>query len=301
MSPEEIAGRTLDSGRTFEVLFDEGETPPIQHPALKRYGKLAFPAPPIDRPWVYSNFVQSLDGITSFLGPNFAGSDISQSIDDRWLMDVLRAHADAILTGATTLLDERNARGAESRGIVFQVVDPRVRDLRRDLGRGKERNIIVTGRGNLSWRDLKLFDGNQVEPGIVTTEMGVKNLGALPAHVLLVVAGKGPKVDLPSALRQLRERYDIRYLLCEGGPTLYGSLARGDLVDEKFLTISPIEVGQQVPEEQERLPQETRLDLLRPTTFGGPGFTKTNATWWHWMSCRRIGDHEFNRYRRRRS
>lgn len=301
MSSDENPQRTLDSEQPFKVLFDEGEASPVSHPVLKRYGKLAFPEPPPDRPWVYSNFVQSLDGITSFLGKHFAGSDISQSIDDRWLMDVLRAHADCVLTGASTLLEERNARGANSRGIVFRVVDPLVQHLRHELGRGRERNIIASGRGNLAWRDLKLFDGDQVEPGIVTTELGVKNLGRLPSHVLLVIAGGGPEIDLPLALRQLREAFDIRYLLCEGGPTLYGSLARADLIDEKFVTISPVEVGQQVPEEQERLPHETRLDLVRPTTFGGPGFIKSTATWWRWISSRRIGDHEFNRYRRRRS
>ncbi len=291
----------LNSGRSFEILFDEAEASALDHPAFSRYGNLGFPEPPPGRPWIYSNFVQSLDGITSLLGRHFAGGDISQSADDRWLMDLLRAHADAVLTGATTLLEERNARGADSRGIVFRVVDPEVQELRRQLGFGQERNLIVSGRGNLSWRDLKLFDGEQVEPGILTTELGARNLGALPSHVLLVIAGAGPLVDLPVAMRILREQYNIRRLLCEGGPTLYGSLARADLIDEKFVTVSPVETGQLVPAEQERMPAEVQPILLRPTTFGGPGFIKAKATWWRWMSSRRIGDHEFNRYRRRRS
>jgi riboflavin biosynthesis pyrimidine reductase len=161
--------------------------------------------------------------------------------------------------------------------------------------------LIVTGRGNIPWRDLKLFDdAEQVQPGIVTTELGAKNLGPLPSHVLLVVAGAGPQVDLPLAMRKLRSEFGIRRLLCEGGPTLYGALARADLIDEKFVTISPVETGQLVPDDQERLPSETVERLLRPTTFGGPGFTKQTATWWRWMSCRKIEDHEFNRYRRRR-
>lgn len=284
----------------FEVLFDHGEDPALDHPAFARYGKLGFPEPPADRPWIYSNFVQSLDGITSFLGRHFAGSDISQSAEDRWLMDLLRTHADAILTGATTLLDERNARGADSRGIVFRVVEPEIQDLRRELGRGPERNLIVTGHGRIPWRDLKLFDGGQVEPGIVTTEIGARNLGSLPSHVLLIVAGEGPLIDLPSAMRQLREQIAIRQLLCEGGPTLYGALARADLIDEKFVTVSPIETGQVVPQEQERLAAETAPMLIRPTIFAGPGFTKEKATRWRWMSSRKIGDHEFNRYRRAR-
>lgn len=285
----------------FDILFDQGELPAVKHTAFARYGQLGFPELPEQRPWIYSNFVQSLDGITSLLGRHFAGGDISQSAEDRWLMDLLRAHADAILTGATTLLDERNARGADSRGIVFRVVDPEIQDLRRQLGLGQERNLIVTGHGTLPWRDLKLFDGGQIEPGIVTTELGAKNLGELPSHVLMVVAGAGPEIDLPLAMRKLREEFNIRRLLCEGGPTLYGALARADLIDEKFVTVSPVETGQLVPLEQERLLSETASVLLRPTIFGGPGFTKQQATWWRWMSCRRVGDHEFNRYRRRRS
>ena len=284
----------------FEILFDDGERSAIEHSAFSRYGQLGFPVPAPERPWVYSNFVQSLDGIVSLLGRNFAGGDISQSAEDRWLMDLLRAHADAVLTGATTLLDERNARGADSRGIVFRVVDPEVQDLREKLGLAQERNLIVTGHGNIPWRDLKLFDGGQVEPGIVTTELGAKNLGALPAHVLLVIAGEGPLIDWPLAMRKLHREFDIKRVLCEGGPTLYGALARADLIDEKFVTVSPVETGQIVPEEQERLANETGPALLRPTTFGGPGFTKEKATWWRWMSARKIGDHEFNRYRRRR-
>lgn len=284
----------------FQILFDHAERAPLEHPAFTRYGTLGFPVPPPERPWIYSNFVQSLDGIASLLGKHFSGSDISQSTDDRWLMDLLRAHADAVLTGATTLLDERNARGADSRGIVFRVVDPEVQSLRKALGLGQERNLIVTGHGNIPWRDLKLFDGGQVEPGVVTTELGAKKLGALPSHVLLVIAGSGPEVDLSLAVRQLREKFGIRRLLCEGGPTLYGALARADLVDEKFVTVSPIEAGQIVPQEQERTARETAPVLHRPTTFGGPGFTKEKLTRWRWMSCRKIDDHEFNRYRRKR-
>ena len=44
---------------------------------------------------------------------------------------------------------------------------------------------------------------------------------------------------------------DIQHLLCEGGPTLYGSMARAGLIDEKFVTVSPVEIGLIVPPEQE--------------------------------------------------
>src|SRR6266498_5285901 len=92
--------------RDFETLFDRGEPSAIEYPAYRRYGKLGFPSIPSDRPWIYSNFVQSLDGIASFKGRHATGGDISQLPEDRWLMDLLRAHADAVLLGVNTLMEE---------------------------------------------------------------------------------------------------------------------------------------------------------------------------------------------------
>jgi riboflavin biosynthesis pyrimidine reductase len=44
-------------------------------------------------------------------------------------------------------------------------------------------------------------------------------------------------------MRSLRRDHGVRSLLCEGGPILFGSLLRAGLVDELFLTISPVLVG----------------------------------------------------------
>src|SRR5689334_16687560 len=116
----------------FEILFDHGERSAISHPAYDRYGNLGFPEPTADRPWIYSNFVQSLDGIVSFKGKRAAGSDISHSQDDRWLMDVLRAHADALLLGVNTLVEETET-GDRERGPVFRIMAPECRELRQAL------------------------------------------------------------------------------------------------------------------------------------------------------------------------
>ena len=116
----------------------------------------------------------------------------------------------------------------------------------------------------------------------------------------IVTAGEGRTVDLLRMVELLHRDCGIRYLLCEGGPTLYGSMSRAELIDEKFLTIAPIEVGQFVPDEQARTPEElanAKFSTVRPTVFFGPGFMKENASRWKWISSRRIGDHEFNRYR----
>ncbi len=288
--------------RRFEILFDDAEPSPIEDDAYAPYGNFGFPPPPSDRPWIYSNFVQSLDGITTLMGKHGSGGDISQSSDDRWLMDLLRANADAIVTGMSTLLEEQRLRGPQSRGIVFQVADPTLRELRTKLGKSRERNIFVTRATDLELSRYKVFDGDAVDAAILTSPAGAERLRAQgsSSHVVVVAAGDGETFDLARAIGKLREELGVQYLLCEGGPTLYGSLARADLVDEKFMTVSPIEVGQVVPPEQERLATEPATGILmRPTVFGGPGFTLDQVTHWTWMSCRKSGDHQFNRYRRK--
>src|SRR5690348_16606759 len=107
--------------RTFEILFDNAEPSLFTDPAYERYGKLAFPTPPSDRPCIYSNFVHSLDDIASFKGRHATGGDISQLPEDRWLMDLLRAHADAILLGVNTLMEETQLLG--NRGPVYAIDD----------------------------------------------------------------------------------------------------------------------------------------------------------------------------------
>jgi len=287
--------------KNFEVLFDEGEASALEHAGYAPYGRLGFPGPPAERPWIYSNFVQSLDGIASFKGDYASGSHISQSAEDRWLMDLLRAHADAILLGIGTLVQETELAGPDSRGPVYRVEDALLRDLRTRLGRGRERNIFVTGGRELDLARFAAFDGERADAAIITTREGAARLGARASHrhVRVIVAGDGPLADLPLAMRKLRQEMDVQLLLCEGGPTLYGHMARAGLMDEKFLTISPVEVGQEIPPEQKPSAAEgPHPPKYRPTVFGAPGFLKDTAPWWRWMSCRRAGQHQFSRYRR---
>jgi len=285
--------------RDFQILFDHGERSDLLDPVYSPYGKLGFPAPPPDRPWVYANFVQSLDGIVSFLGENASGSDIAQSEEDRWLMDLLRAHADAVLLGLGTLVLEKQPERPRPRGPVFRIVEPTLQQLRAKLRRGTEKNFFVTNSGNIELADFAVFDGNRVETAVVTSPVGAERLASQQSshpHVKIVTAGQGSEVDLKQVMRILRQEFGIKYLLCEGGPQLYGSMIRNGLIDEKFLTIAPLDIGQEIPPEQPEVPWEQ--PRLRPTIFSGPGFVKENAQRWQWLSCRRVGDHQFNRYRK---
>jgi riboflavin biosynthesis pyrimidine reductase len=288
--------------RNFEIFFDDAEPPFIDHPGFAPYGKMGLPSAYAERPWTFANFVQSIDGIASFKGLHAAGSDISQSAEDRWLMDLLRAHADAIITGIHTLVEETLSAPKlnEGRGPVYRIEDESLRELRAKLGRKREKVIFVTASGSVDPRAYRVFDGDLMDALVLTTKAGAARLQGRNDKVQLIVAGEDKNINLPIAMAILRKEMGIKHLLCEGGPTLYGSMARAGLIDEKFVTVSPVEIGLLVPPEQDVSPAGTGTQLnVRPTTFMFPGFTKETAPWWRWMSCRRVGDHQFNRYRRK--
>ncbi len=277
----------------FQVLFDHGESSPSLDPAMARYGKLAFPAPPSDRPWIYANFVQTLDGIVSLLGDEAGGADISGLPEDRWLMDLLRAHADAVILGMGTLREEQRMKRPRARGPVFRVMDPGIQQLRTRLGRGRERNVLVTARADFQMSDYAAFDGEHVDVTILTTQQGAGRLE--PQHeshpwvdiIAIDQPAHGEGVDLRSAVAILKERYGITYLLCEGGPCLYSGILTAELIDEKFVTVSPMEVGL------------LSAQGLRPTVLPHVGFSKEDAVRWSWLSCRKVGDYQFHRFRRK--
>ncbi len=286
----------------FEILFDHAEPGELDDPAYGSYGRLGFPPPPEERPWTFSNFVQSLDGIASLTGRYASGLHIGQSEEDRWLMDLLRAHADALLVGVRTLTDEVEMRSYGPRGPVYRIVHPELAELRSRLGRKRELCIFVTGTGKLRMEEFKVFDGDLVDTAIISTREGAQRLAEQTSHphVKILAAGDGRWVDLPLAMALIRLKLRVRYLLSEGGPTLNGHLTRAGLVDERFLTVSPMEVGQTAPLDGEQMRYAIDIPMrLRPTTFTGPGFSKDEALWWRWMSCRKVGDHQFHRFRRR--
>src|SRR5215470_13191444 len=70
-------------------------------------GDLKFPqsSPTLDRPYVFANFVSTLDGVVSFrVEGQSGGSSISGSDPgDRFIMGLLRASADAVILGANTV------------------------------------------------------------------------------------------------------------------------------------------------------------------------------------------------------
>ncbi len=78
------------------------------------------------------------------------------------------------------------------------------------------------------------FDAVMIGHGTMRAE----RYGEIGQRLIVVESGPQGRVDLPALLGSLRAE-GVRALLCEGGPTLHGSLQAAGLVDELFLTIAP--------------------------------------------------------------
>lgn len=80
----------------------------------------------------------------------------------------------------------------------------------------------------------KRFDAVMIGAGTMRAE----RYAGLEKRLVVVESHSGEPADLGELLRSLREE-GVRAVMCEGGPTLHGSLQAEGLVDELFLTIAP--------------------------------------------------------------
>lgn len=175
-------------------------------------------------PWLRVGMVMSADGsVTDERG----WSDLLGGDADFRVFLTLRALADAILVGAGTV---RTGRMGPAR------LRPELRERR---GRPPAPIVVVSNSLKLDWA-LPLFTKAETPPIVVTTRSAAAQ--AVPDSVRVVAVGE-ETVDLAAAVRELREGFGLRHLLCEGGPSLTSSLLRAGLVDELCLNIAPTLIG----------------------------------------------------------
>jgi riboflavin-specific deaminase-like protein len=178
---------------------------------------------PADRPYTIVNFVASADGRAAFHGRSRWLSDDA----DRELFHGLREHVDSVLAGTGTLRTERYGR---------MVRDPERRQRRAAAGLNPEPLSAIISRSGDVPSDIPLF----ADPGsrvVVFTPVAL-DVSELAAQVDVVRVDPG-ELTVTTMMRRLRSAYDVRSLLCEGGPTLFGALLQEDLVDELFLSLAP--------------------------------------------------------------
>ncbi|WP_245435372.1 bifunctional diaminohydroxyphosphoribosylaminopyrimidine deaminase/5-amino-6-(5-phosphoribosylamino)uracil reductase RibD [Microvirga calopogonii] len=135
---------------------------------------------------------------------------------------LMRAHADAIMVGAGTVLADDpllNVRlpGLEARSPVRIVIDSSLRTP-------ASARVVAGARDIPTW----------IVTSVAAPVEAERALTALGVEVLRVESDEGGRVLLPEALRLLGTR-GLTRIFCEGGPELADALAKADLVDELVL------------------------------------------------------------------
>ena len=189
---------------------------------------LADRAPP-DRPYLVLNMVTSADGRATVDGrTRELGNPADQAIFHH-----LRTQVDAVMMGAGTLRVERYGRILR---------DPALREKRAREGfDGEPVACVVSGRLNLP-SHLPLLQDPHTRVVVLTGADA--ELEGVEADVSYVREEEGEDgLPLGRALGRLRSEHGIRSVLCEGGPHLNSFLLREGLVDELFLSHSPLLAG----------------------------------------------------------
>lgn len=188
-------------------------------------------------PFVFVSVAMTADGKITTANRNV---EAFSSPRDREHMLELRAQADAVIAGARTV--DLNPITMGPGGKAY-----RLDRVRRGLSEYNLR-VVVSGSGTLDPR-AELF-GSTFSPIIVlTTERaGLRRLEALRRQAQEVRVCGESEIDFEQAFRWLREKWNVRRLLCEGGGELNDALFRAGLAHELHLTICPrIFGGRQAP------------------------------------------------------
>ena len=196
------------------------------------YTSLTFPPSPTDRPFVVLNTVTTLDGRAAIGG---ASAGIGSQTDGR-LMRELRAHADVVLVGAGTLRTHD--------------VSPRVRTnaqqvARRESGRTVHPISAVLSRSGMTPTSGQFFTASDFDAFVYLSDR-------CPVGPRKVLEGAGREVvtvphDEPilATLHHMKQALGADLVLLESGATLNHAFFEADVVDERFLTLSPTVAGGQ--------------------------------------------------------
>jgi riboflavin-specific deaminase-like protein len=201
-----------------------------------------------DRPYVVANMISAADGRATLDGR----TERISSATDRTLFHALRAQVDAVMVGTATIAIE--GYGALARR-------PEVRELRRALGLAESPVCVTATRSMELPADAPLFQDPDSHVIVLTNS----DREPPPCRCRLTVERlPGDELDLVAGAKVLAERHGIRATLLEGGPTVLAAMLAVGLVDELFLSVSPMLVGGGEPSvvEGTALEQPLRLGLM---------------------------------------
>lgn len=178
---------------------------------------------PADRPYVVVNFVSTIDGRATIHNRSGGLGDDG----DRAMFHGLREQVDAVLIGTGTLQAERYGR-------ILGKADRRERRVAR--GASAEPLACIVSRSGDVPLEIPLFA--EPESRVLIFTAADIDASRCAASVQVVRLDPG-ELTVTTALRSLRADYGVRSALCEGGPTLFGSLLHEGVVDELFVTFAP--------------------------------------------------------------
>lgn len=184
-----------------------------------------------DRPYVLLSAAMSVDG---YLDDATHQRLILSSDADLDRVDEVRANADAILVGATTirrdnpLLRIRSATRREARLARGELADP-VR-------------VTITRSGNLDPAARFFTRSAPSETVLVYVPDSAAGDAAARLEGAASVLEAGDPLSLPVVLADLAAR-GVRRLLVEGGGTVHTQFLQAGLADELHLVVAPVFVG----------------------------------------------------------
>lgn len=179
-------------------------------------------------PFVFLNLAITADGKIAPANRHFI--PFTSKRDQEHLLE-LRTEADAIMSGARTV---------DLTGVTLGTGGAKYRRMRLKNGLAEHPiRVVPSGRATLD-PETEIFKRGDAPLIILTTDAAdkrrVEKLRDLADEVK--ICGKA-RVDFHFALRWLREKWNVKRLLCEGGGEINAALFEADLVDEIHLTISP--------------------------------------------------------------
>jgi riboflavin biosynthesis pyrimidine reductase len=249
------------------------------------YGGFRLP-PTGSLPYIFSNFVTTLDGVVSLRTRGHAnGGDISGfNAQDRMVMGLLRAVSDVVIVGAGTLAaDSQHAWTPEA---ICPELAPEYGRLRQAIGKSAPPiNVIVSGSGALNLR-LPVFSSGRVQVTILTTAKGARRLAKqrIPDTVEIRAIGRsGREIAASTICDDICSIRGVKRVLVEGGPRLLADFFKQRLVSEQFLTLAPQIAG--------RVEGDGRLGMVM-----GKIFAPRNPLWGKLIDVRQGASHLFLRY-----
>jgi len=267
---------------SIQTLYQAARGIPLPLPARlsEAYGgDLAFPRG--GTPHVFANFVSTIDGIVSYGIPGAASArHISRGhAGDRFVMGLLRAAADLVISGSGTLRVEKKVAWTP-----WQIF-PDAADLYRELrsARGlpeRVRVAILSASGDLDL-GAPVFSSPEVEPWIVTSHAGARRIGPTERVRVLEVGEETP--TMRDAIDALARDAGSRLILSEAGPALFGRMLEEGVVHELFLTIAPQLAG--------RSAGRRGVGLVDPVAFA-----PERAPWGELISVKRSDSYLLLRY-----